>query len=128
MSKALGFWIQQSRMKLRDGRFGDDDLDALERLVARPVQCVLYLVSKAMNLRAPIVGWSFFDPSRSHEPSLPTDQPPYDSVLDALRDGWRIVQFPDPKHFAFSETDNDYLGYEYILERVRYLDVEGRRC
>jgi hypothetical protein len=52
------------------------------------------------NLRSPIVAWSLYDPS-VNESTMPgcDDHPPYLTPLDALRDGWRLVQYtrmPDP--------------------------------
>ena len=39
-------------------------------------------------------------------------------MLAAVADGWRIVQFPDAKLYSYEGTDNDYLGFEFILERM----------
>jgi hypothetical protein len=49
---------------------------------------------------------------------LPDDQPPYASVIDAVADGWRVVQFPVTKLYSYQDVDNDYLGYEFILEKM----------
>ena len=40
------------------------------------------------------------------------------AIIDAIKDGWRIVQFPITKLHHFSDADNDYLGYEFILEKL----------
>jgi hypothetical protein len=55
---------------------------------------------------------------RAQEPTLPAQEPPYASVLAAVADGWRIVQFPDAKLYAYQGVDNDYLGFEFILEKM----------
>ena len=41
----------------------------------------------------------------------------FNAVLEAVADGWRIVQFPIAKLYEYREVDNDYIGYEFILER-----------
>ena len=58
------------------------------------------------------------DPTQPHRPTLPSQEPPYGSVLEAVADGWRIVQFPIAELRRFSDVDNDYLGYEFILEKM----------
>ena len=42
---------------------------------------------------------------------------PYQTVLEAIRDGWRIVQFPNAA--LALDTGRTYgLGAEFILERL----------
>ena len=67
-------------------------------------------------MRAQIVSWQLYDPDESGEPALPSSEPPYTSVLEAVADGWRILQFPSPQNYPFT-TENSYVGYEYVLER-----------
>ena len=81
-------------------------------------QTLLYLYSQSTNVRSALAGWALFDPATADEPVLPSQDAPYGSVLDALRDGWRIVQFPRPESYRFSDLDNHYLGFEFILEKV----------
>ena len=52
------------------------------------------------------------------EPTLPDAEPPYESVTAAMVDGWRVVQFPISKLYRYQEQDNDYLGFEFILEKI----------
>ena len=45
------------------------------------------------------------------------DEPPYQSVIDAMRDGWRVIQAPRlPDSPTSHETG--HLLYEYILEKL----------
>jgi hypothetical protein len=59
-----------------------------------------------------------YDATRSQAPQLPSQEPPYESVLSAVADGWRIVQFPDARQYSYQGVDNDYLGFEFILEKM----------
>ena len=45
-------------------------------------------------------------------------EPPYDSVLAAVGDGWRVVQFPIAKLYNYQGQENDYLGFEFVLEKM----------
>ena len=117
MKSTVKQWIDASRAKLRSGDFTEADLLRLEALLAERTQMVLYLYSKSSNMRSPIVGWALYDATKPHEPTLPSQEAPFSSVIEAVHDGWRIVQFPISKLYQFSDIDNDYLGYEFILEK-----------
>jgi len=110
-------WILESRDRLLSGEFSEKDLQKLEDVIVQSPQKILYIYSKSTNMRSAIAGWSQYDPTIPHEPTLPSQEVPYESVLDAVADGWRIVQFPRPELRPFSDVDNCYLGYEFILER-----------
>ena len=68
-------------------------------------------------MRSAIASWALYDPTVPYEPTLPSQDVPYDSVIEAVNDGWRIVQFPRAELYQFSDIDNTYLGYEFILEK-----------
>ncbi len=110
-------WIRAARYKAGAGEFDASDLDGLQELLAQPRQSILYLYSKSTNMRSGVASWAFYDATEPHEPKLPSDDAPYESVLAAVRDGWRVVQFPVPTLYEYSELDNRYLGYEFILEK-----------
>ena len=117
MTDAVEEWIATSREKVKVHVFTEADLDRLAELTGHPRQQVMYLYSKSTNMRSPLASWVLYDPTRSQEPTLPGDEPPYGSVLDAVADGWRVVQFPVTKLYTYESVDNDYLGYEFILEK-----------
>lgn len=48
-------------------------------------------------------------------PPNPNDWP-YQSPLDAIRDGWRVIRFPDMA-LMMDESRTYGLGFEFILER-----------
>ena len=53
-----------------------------------------------------------------------SEEPLYPSVVAAMHDGWRVIQFPQ-QHPAYPgmEYNTAYLKYEYILEQLE--DVGG---
>ena len=116
---AIEDWIDISRDKVTRNAFGESDLDQLCGLIQQPRQLVLYLYSKSTNMRSPLASWMLYDPTQPQEPALPNDTPPYGSVIEALADGWRVVQFPVSKLYSYEDVDNDYLGYEFILEKLK---------
>jgi hypothetical protein len=117
MKSAIEEWIAASREKLKAGPLGSDDLDRVEALVAESRQLILYLTAQSSNMRSGIIGWVLYDPTKKHEPTLPSDKPPYDSVLDAVADGWRVAQFPISKLYEYKDIENDYVGFDFVLEK-----------
>jgi hypothetical protein len=80
---------------------------------------VLILALQAQNLRAPVVAWSVYGPTDAECSSPGCDErPPYATALDALRDGWRLVQYgrqPDPPPGA--ELRPGSISVECVLEK-----------
>ena len=114
-------WLDGCRDKLRTGVLTEADLRRAESLLEAQHpsrQTLLYLYSKSTNPRSSLSAWTLYDPAVADDPVLPSQEVPYASVLDAVRDGWRIVQFPRPEVYRFSDLDNSYLGYEFILEKI----------
>lgn len=118
MREAVKDWLVQARKKLHDNSLATADLDHLEAQLTTPCQQVLYLYSKSTNMRSPLASWALYDPSRPQQPTLPSAEAPYESVLAALADGWRVVQFPIAKLYNYEGQDNDYLGFEFVLEKI----------
>ena len=47
----------------------------------------------------------------------PPDAWPYQTPLDAINDGWRVIAFPNTALLALSADDPQGLGFEFILEK-----------
>ncbi len=118
VKSAIKEWLDNCAEKLNVGELTVEDLSAVEAVLNSEKQLVLYLYSKSTNLRSPLGAWALYDPTAPDEPLLPSQDPPYASVLDAVRDGWRIVQFPRPELYNFSDVENAYLSFEFILEKI----------
>ena len=79
---------------------------------------VLYLASSALD--SPVVGWTSYDGTGRSTPTAgDSDEPPYATGLDALRDGWRLFQAsqlipPHPGH----EYDTSFLKHEFFFEKL----------
>ncbi|MGW5361861.1 hypothetical protein [Actinopolymorpha pittospori] len=79
---------------------------------------VLYLNTSALD--STVVGWSVYDGTGESSPTTgDSDQPPYDTGVAALRDGWRLIQAsqlipPYPGH----EYDVSFLKHEFLFEKL----------
>ena len=118
MQSEIRQWIAESRRKLESGALEGRDLDQLESLLENPPRPkIMYLTARSTNMRSGIVGWVVFVPGEKPKLRLPGDEPPYDSVLEAVADGWRVVQYPIPKLYEYKDLENDYVGFDFILEK-----------
>ena len=146
MQSEIRRWIAESRKKLEGKGLDDGDLNQLEALLddgSRPLDDeprplddgprplddglrplddglrpkIMYLTARSTNMRSGIVGWVEFVPGEKPKLKLPGDEPPYESVLEAVADGWRVVQYPIPKLYEYKDLENDYVGFDFILEK-----------
>ena len=117
MKSAINDWLDSCIEKLNAGELTETDLRDVTTILNSERQRLLYLYSKSTNLRSPLGAWALYDATAPDEPVLPSQDAPYASVLDAVNDGWRIVQFPRPELHSFSDVDNAYLTFEFILEK-----------
>ncbi|WP_232820192.1 hypothetical protein [Brachybacterium sp. YJGR34] len=83
---------------------------------------ILYLGTSALD--SAVIGWSRYDGTGRSRPTMgDSDEPPYPTGLDALQDGWRLLQMSQLlPHQRGHEYDVSYLPYEFLFERL----VEAR--
>ncbi|MBW3623795.1 MAG: hypothetical protein KY468_10360 [Armatimonadetes bacterium] len=85
-------------------------------------QQILILHLSQPDLNSSTVAWALYDGAKPRdEPQMQSgdeDEPPYRSVLDAMRDGWFVIQIPTlPVFLRGGEHETGHLPYEYVLER-----------
>lgn len=79
---------------------------------------VLYLDNSALD--SWVIGWSLYDGTGRTSPTTgDSDEPPYETGVAALRDGWRLIQAaqlipPYPGH----EYDVSFLKHEFLFEKL----------
>ena len=79
-------------------------------------QELLYLQTPGTSLGSAVHGMSIVRDGEIHEgPPNPEDWP-YQSPLEAIGDGWRVIQFPNLA-LMMDESRTYGLGCEFILER-----------
>jgi hypothetical protein len=84
---------------------------------------ILYLASSALD--SPVNGWSIYDGTgKEAHTTGDSDVPPYKSGLDAMKDGWRVIQFPQliPPYPGL-EYSTSFQRNEFIFEKLE--DVDG---
>lgn len=88
-------------------------------------QQLLFLCVATPNPTSPVVAWSLFDGTgRTQAMAGDSDQPPYESVLAAMQDGWLVLQVPGLAAPAPGrEHETSYLRFEYVLEKL----IDDRR-
>jgi hypothetical protein len=107
--------------KLNAGQLTADDLQSVIALLrpggGRPVQDLLYLQCSGTSVTAPVIGMATIKNGQAPQERIPYKQWPYATVLDAMRDGWRVIQFPNLA-LMLDESRTYGLGCEFILERM----------
>jgi hypothetical protein len=82
----------------------------------RPRQDLLYLQAGSTSVGSPVLGMALVRNGEIVEPPNDPKNWPYKTPLEAIRDGWRVIQFPD-LGLMVDETRSYGLGCEFILER-----------
>jgi hypothetical protein len=79
-------------------------------------QDLLYLQASHTGVTARIDGMMIIQNGQASDGPLNPEEWPYKTVLDAIRDGWRVIQFPNLA--LLTDESRAYgLGCEFILER-----------
>ena len=103
------------------GRLTEADLrQVMDELCepARGYQDLLYLQTSHTSLDSPVHGMSIvLNGEISDGPQNPNEWP-YETPLQAIQDGWRVVQFPNMA-LIMDESKAYGLGCEFILEKWR---------
>ncbi len=81
------------------------------------IQDVLYLQAAGTAISSQVLGIALVRGGESVD--LPREPAawPYQSVGEAVKDGWRIVKFPELA-LLVDETRNYGIGCEFILEKL----------
>ena len=79
---------------------------------------VLYAANSSPD--TDVVAWSLYDGTSDQTYEATGEAvPPYATVLDAMRDGWRVIKYPDLRPPSpGQEYDLSYLEFEFVLEKL----------
>jgi hypothetical protein len=111
--------IENCIVAFRRGELTEEHLCGLRDLLredGKRRQDLLYLQTASTSLQSPVRGMMQVIDGRLNEGPADPEAWPYRCVLDAIRDGWRVIQFPDLA-LLMDETRAMGLGCEFILER-----------
>ena len=120
-------WIDEARAKLENGGIQKGDLDQLHHIMSanrsNTRQRLLYLHAATPSIRSQVIGMALHEPVQGSVTEIVTgDQEwPYDTVHDAILDGWQVIHFPNQRT-EFDDREIDILGYEFILQKLEVYD------
>ncbi len=80
------------------------------------VQDILYLQATTTSPTSEVVGMRIIENGEISDGPHDPDDWPYQTVLEAVRDGWRIIKFPELA-LMLDDSRTYGLGFEFILER-----------
>ena len=100
--------LQQALDRLNDGTL-DGDSPKRQRL--------LYLNTGNTGVDSQVLGMALVENGEILEGPDNVDQWPYNSVLEAMDDGWRVIKFPEMA-LLLQEDKTFGLGCEFILEKL----------
>ena len=89
-------------------------------------QKVLFLYSCHSDFSSAIVAWSLYDgvTGKPTEAFGAAAAPPYKTVLEAMHDGWRVMQVSPLQDKPVEDPHQvSYLKYETILEKLEDIDA-----
>lgn len=90
-------------------------------------QKLLILYVRTPDLKSAVGAWSLYDGTgKEHHTTGDSEKPPYGSVFEAMKDGWRVIQFPQQfPAYPGMELSTAYLLNEYVLEKMEAIDSNG---
>ena len=80
-------------------------------------QNLLYLTAATTSPAAVVTSMNLVEDGKLKDVPENPDDWAYQSVLDAINDGWRVIKFPE-QALLLSEERNYGLGCEYVLEKI----------
>ena len=118
MGSTIKHQVETCIDELKQGTLTEKGLRRIAEVAegARAMQDILYLHTAANSPISEVLAMRIVENGDiSDGPEDPADWP-YQSVLEAIRDGWRVVKFPELA-LMMDESRTYGLGFEFILER-----------
>jgi hypothetical protein len=111
--------LEQCIESLRRGELTEQQLRqviaSLDNGKPKP-QDLLYLQASSTSVGSRVNGMRWLVNGELSDGPANPDEWPYQTVLDAIKDGWRVIQFPELA-LLVDESRAYALGCEFILER-----------
>lgn len=88
-----------------------------------PKQRLLYIHAQTPNLLSRVIEMTIYEPIAGFQIELSAEEPIflYETVHDAIVDGWQVIQFP--LHQAvYDDEQIDMIGYEFILQKLEVIE------
>lgn len=115
---ALSDLFNEAKERLSRGELAAADLDRLHVAVtgARLRQRLLVLHAQQPSVRAAVVAAALHEPVAGSITEIDPLAPaiPYETVFEAVLDGWRVIHFPEPR----AQHTLGLVGYAFVLEKM----------
>jgi hypothetical protein len=104
--------------QLNQGTLTEESLRRIAEVAgdAQAVQDILYLHAAANSPTSEVLAMRIVEGGEISDGPEDPGEWPYQTVLDAIRDKWRVVKFPELA-LMMDESRTYGLGFEFILER-----------
>jgi len=109
--------IEQLEQGTLTGQQLRDSFEALAGNSDGKRQDLLYLQTERSSPCSKVIGMMMIENGQRHDGAADADEWPYQTVLEAMADGWRVVSFPNLALMALNHNDSHGLEFEFILER-----------
>jgi hypothetical protein len=119
MTATLEELVEQCAEQLRQGVLTEAGLRRIIGERAAPStgrQDLLYLQASNTSVQSGVHGMLLVQHGEVSEGPPDPDDWPYKTVLDAIRDGWRVISFPNLA-LLLDDSSTYGLGCEFILEK-----------
>ena len=94
------------------------------------VQDILVLFQSTPGLDAEVIAWSRYEASKGTSiPDLDDEEePPYRNAMEAMRDGWQVIQMSELKQRSPGDAYEDGpLPYQTVLAKQRQIEDDGEK-
>ena len=113
--------LESAKQKLAEGTLSAQDLELLveQARTGKTRQRLLYLHAQTPSIGSALVGAAVHEPVPGGVSQMDPIQkdPGYQTVHDAIIDGWQIIHFP-LQTAPFDDREIDILGYEFVLQKL----------
>ena len=118
MRSAIQKQVEICISQLKHGTLTESELRGISDAASqvRPVQDVLYLHTNVNSLTSPVLAMRILEGGEISDGPEDPDDWPYQSVQEAIQDGWRVLKFPELA-LMMDESRTYGLGFEFTLER-----------
>ena len=111
--------LQRCLDRFRAGELCEEDLQTAVELIDRPKkQSILYIQAGTTHPHDIVIGMSIFEEGKDFDGVDENGKFLYETINEALEDGWRIVKFPEVA-LVLDEQTTYGIGHEFVLERWR---------
>jgi hypothetical protein len=118
MGSTIQHQIERCIDELKKGTLTEDRLRQITDAVneVHPTQDILYLHASLNSPTSEVLAMRIVVNGEIWDGPEDPDEWPYQSVLEAIRGGWRVIKFPELA-LTMDESRTYGLGFEFILER-----------